>query len=236
MIGFQAVCAHARPRTRLAISITIGLAMAIAAWNIDAAVRDWALELFPLGVRLAYYIPIVYAAAAAALVGLFCVDRWFLRPHMAFVGTMSKPLVLTTGGAVLATYLAAHGVAWLLGLPREPSMQTLFRFQTTPVQHIVVVASLLVLVPIAEELLYRHFVLSVFPWQNNAWWAFAGVLASAGLFTAIHDHYVYWTTYATLFLFAFIVGVARVASGGLALPVLLHLFAVVIALALNSLY
>lgn len=236
MISLQSRIPSARPYAGIGVNLAIGMVMAVVAWNLDNLVRAFAEHLFPLKTQIVYHYPIAYGAGAVTLLGLFCLDRIWLRPHLKFVGTISKRLALTTVVAVLATYLTAYGVDWLLGNHQEQFMETLFRFQTTPAQMVTTLAALVLLVPIAEELMFRHFILSIFPFQINVWWATGAVIFSAAVFTVMHVQYDYWTTYATLAVFALIVGVARVLSGGVALPMFLHSFAVVISLSVNSLY
>lgn len=86
-------------------------------------------------------------------------------------------------------------------------MQGLYQYQSTTTQLVVFLVALLVLPPMVEEMLYRHFFLSVIPFKRNAWLTALVVLVSAAAFTLAHRKYDYWTTYATLFGFVVVSGV-----------------------------
>lgn len=209
-------------------------AIAGIAWVAFEYASDVAKGLFDEGTRNAYYTTIAYGPAAVALLAILLVDKAWLRQGIGFVGKANKTLVISCFSAVLAVYISGYGLAWLMGYPREPFMQYLYYYQMTTVQLSVYLVSLLVLPPVVEEILYRHFVLSVIPFRKNVWCAVLAILVPAVVFTLVHRQYEYWTTYATLFGFAVVSGVARVMSRGMLLSILLHAFAIAIALLLNE--
>ncbi|WP_280542716.1 CPBP family glutamic-type intramembrane protease [Chromohalobacter sp. 11-W] len=212
----------------------VSFAIAIVAWLVYGYASDIAKGFFDIYTLIAYYIPIAYGPAAIALSVLFWIDKTYLRQGIEFVGKINKTLVISCLFAVLSVYLSGHGLAWLMGYPREPFMQDLYQYQSTTTQLVVFLVSLLILPPIVEEMLYRHFFLSVIPFKRNAWLAVLAVVVPAVAFTLVHRQYEYWTTYATLFGFAVVSGVARVMSRGMLLSILLHVFAIGVALLLNE--
>lgn len=208
--------------------------IAVVAGVVYEYASDVAKGLFDIYAQIAYYTSIAYGPAAVALLVLFWIDKTYLRQGIGFVGQINKTLVISFLSAVLAVYLSGHGLAWLMGYPREPFMQDIYQYQSTTTQLVVFLVSLLVLPPIVEEMLYRHFFLSVIPFKRNVWLAVLAVVVPAVVFTLAHQQYEYWTTYATLFGFAVVAGVARVMSRGMLLPILLHAFAITVALILNE--
>lgn len=209
-------------------------AIAVIAWVAYEYGTDVVRGLFDLFTLATYYNAISYGPAAALLLIMFLIDKAYLRQGIRFVGELSRPLVISCFSAVLVVYLSVYGLTWLMEIPREPYMQDLFKYQSTTFQVVVYVASLILFTTVVEEILFRHFVLSVIPFQRNFWLATLAVLGSAAVFTVLHLQYQYLTTYAELFAFAVVAGVARVMSRGLLLPVLLHAFAIALALILNE--
>ncbi|EPQ6932561.1 CPBP family intramembrane glutamic endopeptidase [Pseudomonas aeruginosa] len=135
--------------------------------------------------------------------------------------------------AILSAYLASAGMAEITGLGREMGM-VLLGFGKTEVQFQIFIVTVLILPPIVEEIAFRHFVLGTFPYNRNRIVAVIAVVTSAAFF--MHAHlvaYNYWTTHALMFALGVIFAVARLVTGGLLLPVMLHCFAVTTGLALN---
>ncbi|MDX8000432.1 CPBP family intramembrane metalloprotease [Xenorhabdus sp. Reich] len=81
-----------------------------------------------------------------------------------------------------------------------------------------------VLAPITEEIVMRGFVLNSFlMWGKHL--QLTGVIITSFLFTILHTQYQYINTYIFLFIFSVILCYARIHSGGLKLPILLHVLA-----------
>ncbi|NYT83847.1 CPBP family intramembrane metalloprotease [Alcaligenaceae bacterium] len=131
--------------------------------------------------------------------------------------------------AVSLLYITAHGVAFWLGQSREATMVSLYSLKT-PTQSVVMIISLLMLPPIVEELAFRHFLLSVLPFKANRTIAVIAVVATAVLFSVQHWHYDYLTTYLLLFALGVVFSLARIRSDGVALPIVLHSYAIAFAL------
>lgn len=91
-------------------------------------------------------------------------------------------------------------------------------------QIVLFLSMLLVFPPLSEELLYRHFLIRLFPSRGRSWQCVA-VIITAALFVLLHGQYKNWTSFLLLGCLGVIFDVARIASGGLLAPVLLHSFA-----------
>ncbi|WP_169782574.1 CPBP family intramembrane glutamic endopeptidase, partial [Escherichia coli] len=76
--------------------------------------------------------------------------------------------------------------------------------------------------PLNEETLFRGIMLNVFR-SRYCWTMWLGALITSLLFVAAHSQYQNLLTLAELFLVGLITSVARIRSGGLLLPVLLHM-------------
>lgn len=213
------------------------IVLAVAAWVAFKMAPEYGWRFFgflDIGTYVSYRITIIFGVALAPLMVLFLLDRIYVRQGVRFIGDIDKTLMIFCLAAVLFLYLAAHGIGLVFGYSREQYMQDVYQHQETLFQMVVFLISLAVLVPIVEELVFRHFILSVIPFEKNIWLAVLTILASSVVFALLHQQYELWTTYATLFGFAVVAGVARVMSRGMLLPILLHAFAIAVALILNE--
>ncbi|MGP9555894.1 lysostaphin resistance A-like protein [Halomonas sp. AOP43-F2-13] len=208
--------------------------LAIAAWIVFRNAQGYGLGTFDIETYLTYRTTIIFGAALIPLAALFLLDKFYLRQGVVFIGDIDRTLLFSCLAVVLCLYLAAHSIGLMLGYPREQYMQDVYQNQTTLAQLLVYLASLIVFVPVVEELLFRHFILSVIPFRKNFGWAVLSVIVSCAVFSSLHQQYELWTTYVTLFGFAVVACVARILSQGMLLPMLLHAFAIVIALSLNE--
>ncbi|MGE8067073.1 CPBP family intramembrane glutamic endopeptidase [Pseudomonas sp. NPDC089569] len=109
-----------------------------------------------------------------------------------------------------------------LGFGREPFMEKLL-FKFSIPQIILFYSMLVVLPPLSEELLYRHFLIRLFPLTKRSW-QWVAVVTTASLFTLTHGQYKNWTSFLLLGCMGVLFGAARIATGGLAAPFLLHSF------------
>lgn len=92
------------------------------------------------------------------------------------------------------------------------------------VQIMLFFAMLLVFPAITEELLYRHFLIRLFPLNGRTWQTLA-VIVTTLLFMQAQGQYQQWPSYLLMGGLGVILGVARIVSGGLAAPILLHALA-----------
>jgi len=136
----------------------------------------------------------------------------------AFAGhTLQRPL---RNGllATTAVYVLCGVVMALFDIPDESFMLTFFDGLDRS-QIVLLCISLVIFPPLAEELLFRHFLMRLLPWER-----------STVLFAAIHTQYEQAITMMALAAVGFVLAVARIASGGLLVPVLIHACAEVLAL------
>ncbi|MDR6957656.1 membrane protease YdiL (CAAX protease family) [Pseudomonas brassicacearum] len=150
-------------------------------------------------------------------------SRAQLRGH-----SISKPLRMGALGIIGSYALCGIAIA-ALGLPQEAFMAE-FLAGLTGWQLAIKVASLIVLPPIAEELFFRHYLLRLFPYENSPAWKWIAIIATSAVFAGIHIQYGNWTTVVLIFACGCIFAIARIASGGLLVPILLHSLAEIVAL------
>jgi len=167
--------------------------------------------------------------AALLLLAMFMAHKWCCFPDIRFVGNIRAGFVFRGILAVTAIYLATEGAALWFQIPREHYMKTLYDFKT-PIQIAVMLMSLLILVPIAEELAFRHFLFSVLPFKKNKWIAYAAIIGTAACFSFRHPQYINWLTYVQMFMLGVIFALARIQSNGVVLSFGLHAYAVICAL------
>ncbi|PMV86802.1 hypothetical protein C1X35_25745 [Pseudomonas sp. FW306-1C-G01A] len=172
----------------------------------------------------AYSIPIVYAPALVFLGMMFFIQKKVLFRELTLVGNFCWKDLVYGLSAVTILYVAVYLTAHLLGNPREPSMVLLYAFKTNS-QIAILLFTVLLLPPIVEELLYRHFILTSVPVFKGKVTPALAILITAALFSLVHK-YEYQLTYISLFLVGIIFGVARVRSKGLLLPIMLHMYAI----------
>jgi len=141
---------------------------------------------------------------------------------------ISKPLQRGAMG-IIGTYLLFGVAVFVLGLPREVFMAELLDglngWQAT-----IKIVSLIVLPPIAEELFFRHYMLRLFPYENSRAWTWIAIIVTSAIFAGMHIQYGNWLTVMLIFACGGVFAVARVVSGGLLVPVLLHSLAEIVAL------
>lgn len=181
-----------------------------------------------------YTIPIYYGPAALLLLALFALHRRLYIPQIRFVGNLHRRDMTAGFLWITLVYLFITTVELWLGQPREPTMISLYSTGSRE-QHVVMVASLLILPPIVEELAFRHFLLSVLPFNASRKIAVAAAVATALFFSVQHWHYQYLTTYLLLFALGIVFAVARIRSGGMLLPITLHSYAIALALVCDQL-
>ena len=86
--------------------------------------------------------------------------------------------------------------------------------------------------PINEEIIFRGLILNIFT-QCGRWLFWLGALISSTLFMLMHYQYQQISTLVEMFAVGMIFCSARWHSGGLLLPILLHIQAAIIAVILG---
>ncbi|EMJ4585551.1 CPBP family intramembrane metalloprotease [Pseudomonas aeruginosa] len=82
-----------------------------------------------------------------------------------------------------------------------------------------------ILAPLMEELIFRGFLLRAPNMERSTRAAMLAIFASAGIFSVTHFNYVNTSSFVAIFFVGVVLGLARIASGGLLLPVALHMAA-----------
>ncbi|MBM2765047.1 CPBP family intramembrane glutamic endopeptidase [Burkholderia anthina] len=212
--------------TRWSLALLLGL----LAYRIYRLTLPWIVSQFSLQDTVHYTIAVFYGPSALLLLALFAAHKRWYFPNIRFIGDIRHQHIVQGILAVSAIYLAAYGTALWLRQPREVSMTILYDHKT-PAQIAVMVACLLLLPPIVEELAFRHFLLSLLPFKANRWIATVAVVGTATFFSyQHHTSYQYLTTFLTLFALGLVFALARIRSDGLALPISLHAYAIAFAL------
>lgn len=158
-------------------------------------------------------------------------DRATTRQH-----TLNRPWQIAVIGClgVVAIYLSAFAYAALLDRPMEPTMVAI-RATQGAADWALLLLSVVVLAPIWEELFFRRFLLELFPVRTSRLWAGIGTLATAVVFAAIHRSYEHPSTFVLLAILGCMFAWARLRSGTLWVPMVLHGVAAVAGLSLNFL-
>ncbi|WP_446432447.1 CPBP family intramembrane glutamic endopeptidase [Pseudomonas sp. 1152_12] len=165
------------------------------------------------------------------LCGLFVVQH---RHNLAatFYGHHIRKTLRLGVIALIAAYALFGLLATALGLPREAFMAELYS-GLTQWQTLIKLASLIILPPIAEELMMRHYLLRLFPYERSVAWKWTAVIVSSALFASLHTQYGSWNTLVLIFVLGCLFAWARIASGGLLVPIVLHMLAEVVGSSLD---
>lgn len=128
---------------------------------------------------------------------------------------------------VVVLYLGCFGYESLTGQPPEPWMVDFLG--KSGWQMFLALVSSLVLAPIGEEILFRGILLNMFG-SSRTWVLGIGVVLVALFFAWTHTQYQSTSTAVQLFALSVVFSWARLRSGGLLLPVLLHALASVLGI------
>lgn len=129
--------------------------------------------------------------------------------------------------SVVVLYLSCFGYESLTGQPPEPWMVDFL--SKSGWQMFLALVSSIVLAPIAEEIIFRGILLNMFG-SSRTWVLGIGVVLVALFFAWIHTQYQSTSTAVQLFALSVVFSWARLRSGGLLLPVLLHALASVLGI------
>lgn len=155
--------------------------------------------------------------------------------YLRFVGPLPLGKIKQRGTgwhvlAVVALYIAEWLFEKIAGIPQETFMVTIF---AKPALGIISTCLVIFLIaPVNEEIIFRGLILNVFT-QGGRWVFWLGALVSSTLFMLVHGQYQHISTLIELFAVGMIFCSARRYSGGLLLPILLHILAAVIAVILG---
>ncbi len=107
------------------------------------------------------------------------------------------------------------------GMAPEPYLAHLFD-GLAPGQVQRLMLQLVLFTAISEELLLRHYVMGVLGWQDGGWWKWAAIGASAAVYMSLPLPYESAGALVLLMVIGVIIGIARVNSRGMLVPILLH--------------
>lgn len=168
---------------------------------------------------------------AVLLSGLFVVQH---RRNLAatFYGNRIRQPLRLGAISVIAFYALCGLAVIVMNQPREAFMADLFSGLTQG-QTLIKLAALIILPPIAEELMMRHYLLRLFPYERSVVWKWVAIIVTSALFTSLHTQYGSSITLALIFVIGCLFAWARIASGGLLVPILLHMLAEVLGSSLD---
>jgi membrane protease YdiL (CAAX protease family) len=211
-----------RPAARLfAGLVVVVLWYLVLAWGKSVAMP---LVGPMLGNACGHAIGLVFALLAYALT-----RRWFGRVFSGW----SWQLFGRGAACVLAIYFGAFAFRRFTGEPMEPYMATLYLNLST-VGVVAFFALVMVLAPMSEELVFRHFAFGALRLGPGAGWTLLAALLPALAFAFGHRQYVHFSTTLVLFGVALTCAMGRVASGGLLVPIALHALSGATALVLRE--
>lgn len=109
-------------------------------------------------------------------------------------------------------------------LPSPPEQTVVAGFGAlSPLGQILLASQVVLVAPIAEEVLFRGVILPrLVPWMGAAW----AVVATSAIFAVLHDSFTYQAMgvrAASVFINALILGWARLRTGGLTAPIAIHM-------------
>ncbi|EBU2048100.1 CPBP family intramembrane metalloprotease [Salmonella enterica] len=190
-------------------------------------VMGQAVLLYGLGKNTMFFS---HGAVLVYLLCIFLAYRRWVAP-LPVVGQLRNAGAPWLAGAMAVLYVGEFLLGKVLDLPAEPFMTTLFADKSIP-GVILTLLAVFILAPLSEETLFRGIMLNVFR-SRYSWTMWLGALITSLLFAAVHMQYQNLLTLAEMFLVGLITSAARIRSGGLLLPVLLHMEATALGLLLG---
>lgn len=202
----------------------------LAAWGISWGAR-FVMAQAVLHGEGKNYLFFSHGAVLVYLLCVFLVYRRWIAP-LPVVGQLRNVGVPWLVGAMAVVYVGEFLLGKALALPVEPFMTKLFADKSIP-DVILTLLTTFILAPLNEETLFRGIMLNVFR-SRYSWTMWLGALITSLLFVAVHmQQYQNLLTLVGIFLVGLITSAARIRSGGLLLPVLLHMEATVLGLLLG---
>lgn len=196
------------------------------AWLFNNSIKLFSISVSPF--ENSYYV-YQWGFFACVTVLLLVVHKYLFCKNIKIIGDF-KFKYLLIGIISLSIGLAVITlIELLLKQPIEPSMKGVNLF-SLPIS---IVLSLLLLVPIYEEIFFRHFILATLPFKINKWLTVLVISITSLLFCIVHKQYIYLTTYLWLFFVSIVYCLVRINSNGLLLPILLHSYTIFLVLLLS---
>lgn len=179
-----------------------------------------------------------HLVACTMLGGLYFMLRRNVQVGNSFRGEHFSFKALFVGAAgVFALYVLSYSYAILIHQQPEPFMaQFMMTLRNgSAFESSTLLVLIVILAPFGEELAFRHFLMNIFTF-NNAVWKYLAIIFTALVFAAIHSQYSFFSTLVSLFVLALMLGYARVITGGLLVPMVMHACASILAVALYPLF
>ncbi|HHN5113598.1 TPA: CPBP family intramembrane glutamic endopeptidase, partial [Pseudomonas aeruginosa] len=127
-----------------------------------------------------------HGTTALALGVLLVISMRTTASSMSLWGSPSPKAIVLGFSAVTGAYLASAAYTYATGTPQEPWMAKLF-FGLDGLQASVLIATLLALPPLTEEMLFRYFFVELMPYKRSKLWATGTVAATSLAFAALHS-------------------------------------------------
>lgn len=150
--------------------------------------------------------------------------------EVADPGDMNLMIVLIAVASAMIAVALATFLADLLAMmfgPQGLSVSESFTQQLQTSRRVELLFAVVLVAPFAEEFIYRGLVMGVL--LARGWSPFTAAGLSAAIFAVQHIQYG-WIGILVVMMYGFVLGLLRVASGGLFLPVMAHLFINLISL------
>lgn len=158
-------------------------------------------------------MPVTCLLEFAALVPVY---RWYtLRFTDIALGTLRTRQILLFSALLLATISSQ---SWYL----RPETWTTSQTGNTQLSLISFCLAVVILAPVFEEILFRGFILHAFLLWAPAQRLACSVMTSI-IFALLHTQYVHLQTLISLIVLSLLLCAARFISGGLKLPIYLHM-------------
>lgn len=149
------------------------------------------------------------------------------------LGYIPSKTALKYMAALFFVYLSFSVLGHLLERPKENFVTTIFDGDLlTKIQ---IALTIFLLAPVGEEIVFRGFLLNPFGQCKIKIQVIVAIVFSL-IFSFLHTQYTDPLTISSLFFFSFIASIARFKTGGLLLPIILHIEAAVLAVTFNILF
>ncbi|MBF6043395.1 CPBP family intramembrane metalloprotease [Pseudomonas sp. WS 5503] len=195
----------------------------ITALFLALAIQTWIFTVVGKEEWNSLWLMLAHGATAVALLFLAAVQLRDSGGLRALLGHGLGRTLKVYLPIVIVIYVVCTSLDVGLGYGRETFMIS-FLGGLSALEKLLCLVMLLALPPISEELLYRHFLMRLFP-MNSRFWQWTAILITSTLFMLMHSQYAHWPSFALIGSLAVLFAYARVRTGGILVPVLLHSFA-----------
>lgn len=204
----------------LGMAVVLGMAAAVAGQGESAA--DW---LYQQGLVWA----LATLISTPFLVGLTVLFAWMrrglsVREYLAFRNVRKRTLVRWCLG-LLAFAMISDGLTWLLDKPIVPDVMT--EAYRTSVWPALLWVAVVVCAPWGEEVFFRGFLFK--GWLHSVLGGWGTVLLTSLIWAVIHLQYDFYGI-TTIFVGGLLLGYARLQSGSIYPPILMHTLMNVLAM------